>query len=480
MDEPIKEYELKKIPVNRIIYDKENPNKLNKSGMRALKQSIKQFGYLVPVIVDEDYIVADGEHRVQAYRELGMREIPVMIIPKNELNRKLIRQVMNKLKGQHNPDLDAAEYAKILDMGGEETLRALLDPVDPKLANVIQRMKDKSNKVKEDEFTEADIKEAPQRVKFGEIWKLGRHKLAVGDSLNPVIRKDLMDGEQADMVFIDPPYNLAFSGTEGKFEEFENDNIDQEAYKEFAANITKALIDTAKEGASYYVCIDFRNYPVWADTIRDHGLELINCIVWDKVFGGMGYRYRLRHEFIIFAGHRPKIQWYGDANQEDVIKLTRQEALGGHHELDMGGVSLKLSDQRYLRIKIEDNKPARITELDPTEKEYHLRAETSKNSNVWEGFSMNYFSQREQEQAEGIVHPTMKPIRLIAQAIMNSTQPTELITDFTAGSGSTLIAAEQTNRRCNAVEIDTKYANVIIHRWEKLTGQKAEKIQESK
>jgi len=309
------------------------------------------------------------------------------------------------------------------------------------------------------------------------MFILGDHRLICGDSTDPAVVSKLMGGEKAKIVFTDPPYNMNFSGTKkGQFEEMKNDNIKVPDYVTFIQKALQAMQQFTTNEVSAYICIDFRNYHLWVNGIEAHTKwELLNCIVWDKVFAGLGYKYRYRHEFVIFAGIRNKVVWYGDGNTEDVYKLVPKNTAAGVI-LDKKGFAIPLQDGSFMRIKIEDKKPARVPEL--AQEEMILRTHNKMDTNIYEGFSMNYFNQRKDEESEGIEHPTMKPLRLIQMALKNRSAPGDICLDLFGGSGSTLIQCERMGRYCRMIELDPKYCQVIINRWEKITEQKAEKIQE--
>lgn len=464
--------ETKKVFIANLKTDPGNPNKMDKREMEAQKESIKRFGFIVPIITNRDYLIADGQHRYQAAKELGMNEVPVIALDVDEVDRRTIRQVLNKLRGAHDPLLDKEEYLFLDKEGSINELMLLL----PDQAREIKLAIEENKGVQQDDFDEAtEIEKARKtEIQKGDLFKLGEHTIMCGDSTNQKDIDSLLNGNKADMVFVDPPYNLAFAGTEGTFDVFENDKLSTDSYDEFIDKLMNSMIFNAKPTTSYYICIDYRKYHKWVNRIEsEKDIELINCIVWDKVFAGLGYKYRFRHEFVIFAGDRDKINWYGSTTEEDVFKVNQISATKDEYLLDKKGLIMPLKDGSFLKIKVEAEKPARVPLMEKAE--FTLRTSSQADADLFEGFSINNFSQRELEFSEGIVHPTMKPLLLIAKTIKNSTREGDLVVDYCGGSGSTLIAAEQTKRRCNIMEISPVYCQVIINRWEKLTGRKHEK-----
>jgi len=179
-----------------------------------------------------------------------------------------------------------------------------------------------------------------------------------GDATNKEQMRQLMQDQKADMIFTDPPYNLSFSGTiHGQFNEMENDAVPDEEYQKFTDQLTTRMLEHSKPETSIYICIDYRNYPIWYNALKNQQLDIINCIVWDKIFAGMGYKYRLRHEFIIFAGHRNKIPWHGTTIDEDIIKIQTRKASETTRVLDRKGCSMALKDGSFIRVKIEEKTP---------------------------------------------------------------------------------------------------------------------------
>jgi DNA modification methylase len=466
MEVKIPEAEL--VQVSKLKKDGKNPNRMSKEQKIGLGKTMEKYGFLVPIITNRDYLIADGEQRLDVAVEiLHMEMVPVIRIPLKEVDRRIIRQVMNKLKGVHEKDLDQLEYERILEDGGAEELKDLLALTDKQMANILDSLENK--------VPEKDIPALPDKAttKIGEIYQLGRHKIMCGDCTKPADMKKLMGKTKTDMTFTDPPYNLGFFGTiDGQFEPLKNDTIPEDKYEEFLVLFLQRILDHSKPEASHYICMDFRNYPLLFYKLGEKKLDVINCVVWDKVFAGMGYKYRYRHEFIVFAGDKEKVLWYGTAEDEDVVKITRVQEKGSY-VLDMRGFSLPTKGNAFVRIKREATKPARVPSLE--EPELTFRIQDNRNTDLWEGFSMNFFNQRKEEESGGIIHPTMKPLILIEIAIQNSTYPSpeSIIQDPCAGSGSTLIAAERTGRTCYAMEIDARYCDVIIKRWENLTGERA-------
>jgi len=467
--------ESKNVDLTQIRTDKSNPNMMGKKQFQALKDVIQKYGFLVPIITNKDYVIADGFHRYKAARELGMSQVPVISLDVDEVDRRILRQIMNKLKGEHQEELDIEEWKAIAEGDRIQELLDALPSEERKIQKILKQVTD-TQEFKEDDFDEKEEIEEAQRelkVKAGDVWIIGDHRLICGDSTNKEVHEKLMQEEKADCTFTDPPYNVNFHGTQkGQFEEMSNDNMEDLEYCKLVEKWLYAMENNSKDSASHYICIDYRKYHKWINAIDEHDIDLLNCIVWDKVFAGLGYKYRFRHEFVIFAGKRDKVNWYGDTSSEDVFKLSKEQE-PGEHMIDMKGYSIPLSDGRFLRVKLEEENPKRVPILEDSK--FTFKTQSNKADDIYEGFSMNYFSQREMEYSEGIVHPTMKPVRLVGQLIRNSTKKGDIVADLCAGSGSTLIACEQSGRKARVIELDPVYCQVIINRWKKMTGKTASK-----
>jgi DNA modification methylase len=440
-----------------------NPRKITKEDLEILKQSIQKnpdYFWARPLLVNNStgkLVVYAGNQRLRASRELGLKHCPCIVenlTPEQEKER-IIRDNINN--GEWNLQLLNQNWnaSELKEYGLESKY-------------IENNAEDETTQDEVVTLNEEDKKACP--VQTGDIYILGKHRLMCSDSTNQDDVARLMQEETADMVFVDPPYNLNFSGTIGNFDTFQNDNVTDEAYDTFIKKIYTNLLQYSKPSASLYICIDFRNHHKWIQHLPQP-LKHLNTIVWDKVFAGLGYKYRFRHEFIIYAANPKTVMWYGNTTSEDVYKLSKVTKANQPYILDKKGISIPTQNNNYLRIKLEDQKPARLLEVKDNTIEFTFQ--TSTDTDVYEGFSMNYFSQRELEHSQGIIHPTMKPLKLVALTILNSTLKNQNVLDLCAGSGTTLLACEQLQRQSFNMEIDPLYCYSIIKRWETYTQQKA-------
>jgi len=345
--------------------------------------SIKEFGWTNPILIDGDNGIIAGHGRLSAARKLGHEEVPVIELKDlTKTQRKAYIIADNRLAlnaGWDNEmltielnDLMADGFAlDILGFDSKE-LAALLEP------EVVEGLTD--------EDAAPPLPDEP-KTKLGDIYQLGNHRLMCGDSTSVDAVQTLLEGQRADMVFTDPPYNVAFNGRSGKFDVIKNDDLPDDQFAQFIQDWLQTF--EAFRPNSYYICCNWAFYGILQSALKPKA-----CIVWAKNVFGLGRGYRHQHEFIVFDGLiDPDIK-----NESDLWNIAK--------------------DSKY-------------------------------------------------------VHPTQKPVAISERAIKNSTKSKNIVLDYFGGSGSTLIACEKQNRQARVMELDPKYCDVIVKRWEDFTGKKA-------
>ena len=377
-----------------------NPRK--KWDIQKVAQSIKEFGFQQPIVVDRGGTIIVGHGRYEASKLLKLNSIPVTIADLPPDKAKAYRIADNKTNEFSEWDISLLqqEFTDLLDANFDLELTGF---DHDELEGLITG--EKAGLTDDDAVPE--LPDEP-KSKLGDIYKLGEHRLMCGDSTS-ITDFDKLSITQADMIFTDPPYGMEYGGgrAEGstkkgskvkahgmiKGDDLKGDNL----INLVSDALTTSYLKT-KTGASAYICFTWRTYSEFENALNKAGFKVKNCIVWNKRSIGLGNsHYRPQHEFIFYCGE----QWYGNKAQSDVWELSR--------------------------------------------------GDTSK-----------------------YVHPTQKPVQLIEKAIKNSTKSGDVIIDCFGGSGSTLIACEKTNRKCNMMELDPKYLDRIVKRWEDYTGRKAE------
>lgn len=376
---------------------------------------IKEFGFRIPIVAKSDGSVVDGHLRLKAARKLGLEEVPVVIADDlSEAQIKAFRLVANKSANwaEWNEEFLHLELLDLKDMDFDLDLTGFdFSELEKYLRN---------ENVKEDDFEETETDENLVLVtKPGDLWILGEHHLLCGDSTKIEDVQKLMDGKIADMVFTDPPYNVKVGSISGlgknhhsEFAMASGEMSDQE-FIDFLSVVFKNLVSVSKDGSIHYICMDWKHIYEIISAGRSEYTEFKQLCVWNKNNGGMGTFYRSQHELIFVFKN-------GTATH------TNNFGLG--------------ENGRY-------------------------------RTNVWDYAGMNTFSPDRDELLAK--HPTVKPVRLIADAILDCSNHGETILDLFGGSGTTMIACEETERKCYMMELEPKYCDTIIRRWQHHTGKPA-------
>lgn len=367
----------------------------NRKAIAPVVESIRQFGFRVPIIIDEQNTIIAGHTRYEACKELGITDIPTITADGlTDEQIKAFRVVDNKTN----------EYAK----WDEDLLRIELAEVDIDLSPFdLDLFQEPLVEIIDDDF-EFVLPDEPE-AKLGDVYQLGRHRLMCGDSTSEEDVAKLMSGEKADMLFTDPPYLMGFTGNvhadgkksfNSKHGEILNDKMSREDGDAFIHDIIKS-IKVSVVGA-YYICFYRLGLDYVFRGLDREDLKYRALIIWDKGNHTLSNSdYMSKYEPIIY-GWIDEHNFYGEKGSFDIWEIPR----------------------------------------------------TAKND----------------------LHPTMKPIPLVSKALQNSSKREDIVLDLFGGSGSTLIACEQLKRSCYMMELDPKYVDVIIKRWENFTGLTAEKL----
>ena len=426
---------IQNMKIKDIIPYEKNAKKHNRQQIENVAESIKRFGFAQPLVVDRNNVLIIGHCRLLASKLLQIREVPVVRMDElTDEQVKALRLLDNKLnESEWDMDLLSAELEEI-DLEGFD--------IDWELPE----------EEPEPEIIQDDLPEEVESVcKKGDLWKLGDHRLIVGDSTDAETIKRLMGGKKADLLLTDPPYNVAVNSNDGKplsVEEAKrlhrrtdgllvtNDSWKNDAdFIQFLVKAFNTALGALKAGGVFYIwyadsqALNFRLACQQANmTIREN-------LIWVKS---------------IFAFTRQDYQW------------QHEPCLYGWKD----GASHYFIDRRNLSTVIEDQ-----IDIDKMKKE-----DMKKLLEVLYSEDFPTTIMRAPKPTISKLHPTMKPLKLMAKQIGNSTKRGEAVLDIFGGSGSTMMAAEQLGRRCYTCELDEHYADVIIQRWEDFTGRKAEKI----
>ena len=371
-------------PLGEIHPYSKNAKKHDEKQIKNVAESIKQYGFVQPIVVDSDGVIVIGHCRALAAKKLGIKDVPCVCVD------DLTPEQVNALRLVDNKSNESEwDFDLLKDELPELDLSAFdFDWGIPEEA---------TQEVVEDDAPEVD-EESDPITKKGNIWQLGRHRLMCGDSTDKATVEILMDGKKANLVVTDPPYNVNYEGTAGKIK---NDNMDNDSFYRFLFDSFTNMEYAMADDASIYVFHSDTEGLNFRKAFADAGFYLSGCCIWKKpslVLGRSPYQWQ--HEPCLFGWKKSgKHQWYAGRKETTIWEFDKPK----------------------------------------------------KNSD----------------------HPTMKPIALISYPIKNSSMSNCIVLDPFGGSGSTLIACEQLDRICYTMELDPKYCDVIIKRWETLTGNRA-------
>jgi DNA modification methylase len=417
--------DLRKIPVSMINPAPYNPRidlQPGDSEYEKLKRSIEDFGYVEPIVWNErtGHLVGGHQRFKILVNERGATEIEVSVVDLDETKEKALNLALNKIRG----DWDEEKLAQILAELKESDLDISLTGFDDEeVTELLDEYLDiqVEEPVVDDGF---DVQQALDEIKepdtkYGDIWRLGRHLLMCGDSTNPVDVKRLMDGKKAALVVTDPPYNVAFESESAELaadgrERIMNDDMPTEEFEEFLGKVFSNYVAVMDPKAAIYVFHPSSYQREFENKMNEAGIVVRTQCVWVKNAATFGFaQYKFKHEPVFYAhlkGQAPA--WYGDRKQTTVWR----SGLPG-----------------------EQQEPETVWEVS--------RGDVSK-----------------------YVHPTQKPLNLLAIPIGNSSKKGDLAVDFFGGSGATLMTCEQMGRECRTMELDPKFCDVIKRRFYESTG----------
>lgn len=376
------QHQIEQVSVSTLIPYARNSRTHSDEQVSQIAGSIREFGFTNPVLIDADGTIIAGHGRVMAAKKLGLETVPCIRLghlTPSQVRAYVIADNKLALNAGWDDQMLRSELESLQEDGFNMDLTGFSDE---ELAELLEP------EVVEGETDPDQTPEVPVEpiTKLGDVWILGNHRLMCGDStsIDAVIR--LMNGNKVDLVFTDPPYNVAFNGRSGKHDVIANDNLTKEDFDQFIGEVLRTI--RAVDAPAYYI---WCNWKFYATLQRE--LEYKACIVWAKNVFGMGNNYRHQHEFCLFNG--------------DIDSDIKDES-------DLWSVKKDI----------------------------------------------NY------------VHPTQKPVELSERAISNHRNAKNIL-DLFGGSGSTLIGCEKMKRKAFVMELDPKYCDVIVKRWEDFTGKKA-------
>ncbi|MCL1973137.1 MAG: site-specific DNA-methyltransferase [Endomicrobia bacterium] len=408
---------IKKVAVELLKPYKNNARVHNDRQINLIARSIKQFGFTNPILIDKNNRVIAGHGRLLAAKKLGLSEIPTISIDHlSETEKQAYIIADNKLaeKAGWDNDILAIELQNIIDFDKDFDL-TLTGLETPEIDLILHE----ATTQEQDTVDEIPHK-APKLVEYGDIWQLGDHRLICGDSLKKSTYDELLGNLKADIVVADAPYNLKVNGVvsgKGKIKRKEfamaSGEMSSSQFTEFLHKTFTHLKEFSRNGSIHYLFMDWRHCEEMINAAKGIYSTLLNICVWNKLSGGMGSFYRSQHEFVFVYknGEFPHI-----------------------NNIELG---------------------------------VHGRYRT--NVFNYPGIFINNKLNKENIK----LHPTVKPVGLIVDIIKDASKRNGIVLDCFAGSGSTLLAAERTGRKAYLIEIDVEYCDIIIHRYQKITGKQA-------
>lgn len=400
-------------PANR------NARTHSKKQINQIAASMKRFGFTNPILIDGDNIIVAGHGRYAAANALGLKEAPWIRIGSMTPAEKRAYAIADNAiaaKSGWDKELLALELSGLIDLGFDMELTGF---EMPEIDQILVDVAEESPKAPAREDLAPAPRDGAPTSRPGDLWLLGRHRLMCGDAKDWSAMALLMGSERAHMVFTDPPYNLKIEGVvSGRGKAKHGDFVEASGELtpvEFTAFLAQALWSMApacKDGAILFVCMDRRHIGELLAAGREAALELKNMCVWVKTNGGQGAFYRSKHELVTVWKH-------GKAEHTNTFGLGE------------GGRS---------------------------------------RTNVWQYAGVNAFKVERSEELA--MHPTAKPVAMVADAIRDVTHRNAIVLDF-GGSVTTLIAAQKTGRHARLMELDPAYCDTIIRRWEAFKGKNA-------
>ncbi len=414
---------------------------------QKIKRSIEEFGYVDPIIINEDGTIIGGHQRTTVLMDLGYEEVDVVVVDLDKQREKALNIALNKITGEWD-ELKLKDLLLDLDLGDFDISLTGFEQDD--LTELVDKLAVEPEAVDDDfDAEEALGQTAEPTTKPGDIWILGRHRLMCGDSTSQEDMAVLMNGEIADLVVTDPPYNVNYGDKAEMIDKYlpgkghrntnhiKNDNMDNVSFYQFMLSTYQSAYEFMRAGAVIYVFHAESTGHIFRQAFLDAGLKLAQCLIWEKnsfVLGRQDYQWR--HEPCLYGWKEGAAHYFINDRTQDTVLL----------EDDIDFNAMKKNEL--------------VAYLEEFRRKYQNQT------------SVIY----ENKPTRNDIHPTMKPIALVGQFITNSSKSGWNVLDLFGGSGSTLMAAEQLGRTAFLMELDEKFCDVIVKRWEDYTGQKAVRI----
>ena len=432
--------EIRTMEIRSLKPAKYNPRRIDQAAIAGLERSMERFGLVEPIVVNHrTSTVIGGHQRLKILKKRGIKSTSVVVVDLPDAEEKALNLALNNpaTSGSFNGALGALlEEIRASDeqLFRELRLDALVGTTEPPPERDIEA-----------------VPEAPEhpRTQRGDLYILGRHRLLCGDSTSPQSYKTLLNGERCSVVWTDPPYNVAYESKGKKHQAIANDDMASADFLRFLTASFSLVHDNIVPGAPIYIAHADTESLNFLTAFRDAGFRLGSRLIWLKNAPVLGHSdYQWQHEPILYGwrsdGSHP---WFGDRKQRTV--------------LDLGSEPYRFISENMIQIRTSNDDVVTIEGK-------------SLSLEIAPGTVIRHNSPKANTE-----HPTMKPVELIKRMLTNSASPGELLLDPFCGSGSTLMAAEQMSLKARAIELEPKYCDVIVDRWEAFTGKKGELVRGS-
>ena len=409
--------EILQVSIDSIKPYENNAKEHPKEQIEQIKKSILDYGNNDPIAVDENNVIIEGHGRYIAMQELGLDTVEIIRLEHmTEEQKKAYRLVHNKLTMNSDFNIEMLE-AELSDLQKQDMQEFGFDFL-PDFTD------DTTN---DDIIDEVLQDETEPTTKTGDFWLLGEHRLICGDCTNTEVIKELFDEKKADLLLTDPPYNVAIENSEGMT--IENDNMSDAAFYNFLQSAFSSANSVMREGTPFYIWHGESEGLNFRKACKSVEWELKQSIIWVKSQITLGRQdYQWKHEPCLYG-------WKSGGSHYFIKNRKQSTVIDDDIDLDL------LTKDELIEMLSDILDPSTII--------------------------------RENKPLKNDEHPTMKPVPLIKKQVKNSTKKGEIVLDIFGGSGTTLLACEELDRICYMCELDPKYCDVIIKRWEALTGEKA-------
>ena len=396
-----KSIQFKLMPVAELIPAEYNPRTITDQALQGLRNSVERFGLVEPIVWNKRTgKVVGGHQRLRVLYQLQEAQAQVAVVDLPEVEERALNIALNSdsISGEFIPELHTI-LAEIEAQSPELSSLLRFDDLASQTNHLLAALLPEDGLIDPEEVPA--LPDEPVSVP-GTLWQLGDHQLLCGDATRIEDVKRIAG--DVDLIWIDPPYNVAIVGGTDEKLTIQNDNMGAEEYRRFLSDSFAATFEVSKSGASLYVCHASRYQAIVESALQNVGYVVRNQIIWAKNTFAWGYgRYKFQHEPIFYCHKAGESDpWFGDKTQNTLWEVPKPAA--------------------------------------------------------------------------SRLHPTMKPVELVVRALQNSSKPGDVVLDSFGGAGSTLIACEQTNRKCRLIELDPRYVDTSVTRWEQFTGQSAVRV----